>query len=118
MTTQPLPSNFTADTFIVWALAQPNGSFELVQGEVIAMSPERAGHARAKLGIVSALASAISRAGLDCEAFTDGMTVRIDESTGKRVTSGGARYPFLEGTVPESTGFAAGQIDASDPTEL
>jgi Uma2 family endonuclease len=81
MTTQPLPSNFTADTFIVWALAQPQGSFELVGGEVIAMSPERAGHARAKLGIVSALASAISRAGLDCEAFTDGMTVRIDDST-------------------------------------
>lgn len=81
MTTQPLPSNFTADAFIVWALAQPQGSYELVRGEVIAMSPERAGHARAKLGIASALASAISRAGLDCEAFTDGMTVRIDDTT-------------------------------------
>ena len=81
MTTQPLPSNFSADAFLVWTLAQPGGSYELVRGQVIAMSPERAGHARAKFGIVSALASAISRAGLNCEAFTDGMTVRIDNST-------------------------------------
>jgi Uma2 family endonuclease len=28
-----------------------------------------------------ALGDAISRAGLECEAFTDGMTVRIDDST-------------------------------------
>jgi penicillin-binding protein 1A len=44
--------------------------------------------------------------------------VNVDERTGKRVTNGGVRYPFLPGTVPESTGFAAGQVDTSDPTEL
>lgn len=81
MMSQPVPSHFSADAFIAWALDQPQGRFELVRGQVVAMAPERAGHARAKLSIFNALASAIERAGLDCEAFTDGMSVRIDEST-------------------------------------
>jgi Uma2 family endonuclease len=60
---------------------QPRGRFELVRGQVVAMAPERAGHARAKGRIYRALGDAISRAGLECEAFVDGMTVRIDDST-------------------------------------
>jgi len=81
MTTHPAPDSFTADSFIAWALDQPRGRFELVRGRVVAMAPERAGHARAKLAMVNALGDAIARAGLDCEAFTDGMSVRIDEAT-------------------------------------
>ena len=81
MITQPVPSNFTADAFLAWAMDQPRGRFELVRGEVVAMAPERAGHARAKGSIYRALGDAIVRAGLDCEAFTDGMTVRIDDFT-------------------------------------
>lgn len=81
MTTQAAPSNFTADAFIAWAMDQPQGRFELVRGQVVAMAPERAGHARAKLNVVNALAAAISRAGIGCEAFTDGMSVRIDDLT-------------------------------------
>lgn len=42
----------------------------------------------------------------------------IDEATGRRVTSGGRSYPFLEGTVPESSGAGAGQITMQDVTEL
>jgi len=42
--------------------------------------------------------------------------VQIDEATGRRVTSGGRRYPFLEDTVPESTGIAAGQLTLEDVT--
>ncbi|MEQ1568978.1 MAG: transglycosylase domain-containing protein, partial [Myxococcota bacterium] len=38
----------------------------------------------------------------------------IDEATGRRVTSGGMSYPFLEGTVPEGTGLAAGQVSIED----
>ena len=45
------------------------------------MSPERAGHARAKGSIYRALGDAIAASGLGCEAFPDGMTVRIDDST-------------------------------------
>ncbi|MCB9682237.1 MAG: transglycosylase domain-containing protein [Alphaproteobacteria bacterium] len=43
----------------------------------------------------------------------------IDEDTGRRVTSGGRDYPFLKGTVPEATGYAAGQASLQDlATEL
>jgi Uma2 family endonuclease len=81
MTRQPDPSSFTADAFIGWAMQQPRGRFELVRGQVVAMSPERAGHTRTKGSIFRALWDAIARAGLGCEAFTDGMAVRIDGST-------------------------------------
>jgi penicillin-binding protein 1A len=39
---------------------------------------------------------------------------QIEETTGERVTSGGVSYPFLEGTVPEGTGHAAGQATMGD----
>lgn len=81
MTRQPDPSNFTADAFIAWAMDQPRGRFELVRGKVVTMSPERAGHARAKARAHRALEDAIAASGLGCEAFPDGMTVRIDDST-------------------------------------
>lgn len=43
----------------------------------------------------------------------------IDEATGHHVSSGGRSYPFLKGTVPESTGGSAGQVTANDVmTEL
>jgi Uma2 family endonuclease len=77
----PKRSDFTADEFIAWALEQPAGRFELTAGEIVAMAPERAGNVRAKLRAVNALADAIAAAGVDCEAMTDGMSVRVDERT-------------------------------------
>ena len=72
----------TADQFIAWAMQQPEGErYELVDGEVLAMAPERAGHTRAKLAIVDALRSAAGRAGLSCETFIDGLAIRVDEGT-------------------------------------
>lgn len=71
----------SVDEFLVWAPTVPE-RHELVDGVPIAMAAERAGHARAKLALVNALREAIARAGLPCEAFTDGMTVRIDEHNG------------------------------------
>jgi Uma2 family endonuclease len=70
----------TADEFIPWAMGQPK-RYELVEGEVVAMSPERAGHARAKYRIWTALREALRRGGLPCEAFGDGVAVRIDAKT-------------------------------------
>ncbi len=70
----------TVDAFLAWAETR-EGRFELLRGRVVAMAPERARHVRVKLNIAIALRSAIERAGLDCEAFGDGMTVRIDEGT-------------------------------------
>ena len=81
MTTRPQPQSFTAEAFIAWAAEQPRGRFELLRGEVVAMAPERAGHARAKARAHRALTDAIAQAGLGCEAFPDGMSVRIDGGT-------------------------------------
>ncbi len=38
----------------------------------------------------------------------------IDEKTGRRVSGGGASYPFVKGTVPESSGLRAGQVAIED----
>ena len=81
MTQQEPRITLTADAFVEWAMEQPAGRFELLRGEVIAMAPERVGHARAKRNVLLAFHSAVSSARLGCEAFADGMAVRIDEST-------------------------------------
>jgi Uma2 family endonuclease len=78
---QPRQSDFTADEFIAWAMEQPEGRFELDNGVVVAMSPERIGHGRAKNRTLRALEVAIAARGLGCEAHPDGATVRIDDRT-------------------------------------
>src|SRR5688500_12660530 len=78
----PARRRMTADEFLDWAMAQPEGvRYELVAGEVAAMAPERASHARAKVAVFDALRAAVAAAGLPCEAFIDGIAVRIDEAT-------------------------------------
>ncbi len=79
MSVQPKP-RMTVDEFLAWAEEQP-GRYELVDGEVFAMSPERVGHARTKYRVQSALQRAIARSGLACEMLPDGITVRVDDST-------------------------------------
>ncbi len=78
---QPRQTDFTADEFIAWTLEQPTGRFELSNGIVVAMAPERANHNQAKLNTAIALRGAIGAQGLACRAMTDGMTVRIDDRT-------------------------------------
>src|SRR3954452_13728797 len=70
----------TADEFIPWAMNQPK-RYELASGEVVAMSPERAGHARAKALAWRSLSDALRERALPCEAFSDGMSVRVDTRT-------------------------------------
>ena len=71
----------TREEYYRWAEAQPHGRFELVDGEVVAMAPERVAHLRAKLASVLALRQAIASAGLPCEALPDGATVEVGEDT-------------------------------------
>jgi Uma2 family endonuclease len=76
------PRPMTVDQFLSWALTQLDGPrYELVDGEVVAMAPERAVHARRTARIWRALTDAVDGAGLPCEALPDGMTVKIDEHT-------------------------------------
>jgi Uma2 family endonuclease len=78
----PARSRMTADEFLDWAMAQPEGArYELVTGEVVAMAPERAVRGRAKVAAFDALRAGVVEAGLPCEAFVDGMAVRVDETT-------------------------------------
>jgi Uma2 family endonuclease len=76
------PRRMTADEFIAWAMEQPEGErYELLAGEVVAMSPERTGHGRAKGNAYVALREAIRARGLPCEAFVDSVSVRVDDDT-------------------------------------
>ena len=78
----PARRRMTADEFLDWAMAQPDGArYELVAGEVVAMAPERASHGRAKVAVLDSLRAAVAAAGLPCEAFIEGMAVRVDDTT-------------------------------------
>ncbi len=68
----------TVAEFLAWTSAQPRGRYELVRGEVVAMAAERALHNRVKAAVFRVLDDAVQRAGVPCMAFTDGMTVVID----------------------------------------
>jgi Uma2 family endonuclease len=76
-----LPSSpVTVDAFLDWSASQP-GRHELFCGQIYAMAPERAGHAKIKFAVQTDLARAIKSAGLTCHMLPDGMTVRIDDTT-------------------------------------
>jgi Uma2 family endonuclease len=67
------------DEFLAWADAQAHGHYELVDGEIFAMSPERARHNLVKLAAALALRDAVRGARLPCTVFTDGISVVIDD---------------------------------------
>lgn len=69
------------DEFRRWAELQPTGRYERINGEIVAMAPERGVHLRLKAAVWLALRSAIATAGVPCEALPDGATVEIDELT-------------------------------------
>lgn len=78
---QPRQAEFTAEEFIAWALEQPAGRFELDNGVVVAMAPERVSHGIAKRNVLIALHNAIGARGLACQALPDGMSVKVNERT-------------------------------------
>ena len=67
--------------FLAWAEAQPQGRYELVNGEVVVMAPERVRHNLVKLAVARALGDAVKRANLPCTVFTDGVGIVINENT-------------------------------------
>ena len=70
----------TVAEFLVWAEAQAEGRYELVDGEVQRMSPERVRHNLGKAEIWFTLKAAVRAAGLANTAFTDGMSVVINDA--------------------------------------
>ncbi len=76
------PLRFTSrEEYRRWAEAQPRGRFEWVDGEVVAMAPERVAHARTKARVWRALEDAIEEACVPCEALPDGITIEIGDHT-------------------------------------
>jgi Uma2 family endonuclease len=71
----------TVPEFLAWAETQENPRYELIDGQPVAMAPERSEHVRAKRYAANALEAAIRSAGVVCEAFVDGLAVAVDGST-------------------------------------
>src|SRR5712692_10128382 len=74
-----VPRRMSVAEFLDWAERQPKGRYELVDGQVIAMSPERNRHVLVKRSVANALGSVVTRAQVDCTVFSDGATVVIDK---------------------------------------
>ena len=94
----------TVDEFLTWAEENP-GRYELVDGEVLGMAPQRLVHAHAKYAIQTALLAGIGKAGLPCDMVPDGATVRVSETTAYEPDA-------LVYCGPEKPG---GDIEVSDP---
>jgi len=68
------------DEYRRWAEQQPTGRFERIDGMVVAMAPERLGHADRKALVWLTLRQAVAEAGLPCHAYPDGVTIEVDDS--------------------------------------
>jgi len=75
------PGRMAAEEFLLWAERQPSGRYELYDGEVVAMAPERASHAQLKLQMTVSLLRAVHEAGISCQVFPDGMAVKLPDDT-------------------------------------
>ena len=75
------PTILSRQEYRRWAEAQQRGRYERVEGEVIAMAPERGAHLRVKAAVWLALRQAIAAAGVPCQALPDGATVEIGDGT-------------------------------------
>ena len=70
----------TARAFVEWSERQ-DGRYELLDGTIMSMAAERLIHAQTKFAVANALAGAIAEAKLPCQAFVNGMAVRVDDTT-------------------------------------
>ncbi|MDX2204449.1 MAG: hypothetical protein NW223_16985 [Hyphomicrobiaceae bacterium] len=72
------PAALTVPEFLAWVKDRP-GRFELHDGQVVAMAPERVGHAATRFAAQRALLDAGAAAKLDCHVLPDGGAVHIDD---------------------------------------
>jgi Uma2 family endonuclease len=72
----------TVDDYVAWAATQAEGArTELINGQIVTMSPEQVTHNRVKGSVYLALRRAVADSGLEAEVFTDGVTIPIDTHT-------------------------------------
>jgi Uma2 family endonuclease len=80
MTTLP-KQRMKVPEFLAWANEQLDSNYELVDGEVVAMAPERLRHILVKAAVYRVLDEAVKAAGLPCTVFPDGAGVVINDNT-------------------------------------
>lgn len=73
-----LPTGLDVDAFLEWYKSRP-GRYELHEGAVYAMAPERVWHASTKLAVHLALVAAVKKAGCDCHVLPDGVAVHVSD---------------------------------------
>jgi Uma2 family endonuclease len=74
-----LPRGMNVAAFLAW-VQNRRGRYELHDGTVVAMAPERLGHIDVKSNAHIALRGAIKSAGVDCHAVADGIAIYVSES--------------------------------------
>ena len=79
--TDPWPNlPMSRDEYRRWAEQQRTGRFERIDGMVVAMAPERLGHADRKALVWLTLRQAVAEAGLPCHVYPDGVTIEVDDN--------------------------------------
>ncbi len=86
-------STMTPEEFLLWA-EQQDEDYEFVDGRLIAMGRDRAGHNVTKRAAVRALEDAIRRAGLSCTPYSDGIAVRTSTGVIRRPDASVDCSPF------------------------
>lgn len=75
-------SNLTVEQFLA-AYEGVAGRYELVDGDVLKMAAETVRHVRLKGRVFRAMAGAIEASGAGCEAFQDGVSVKVSGKTAR-----------------------------------
>jgi Uma2 family endonuclease len=95
----------TVADYLVWGDAlEERRRTELINGQIVTMSPENAAHNRIKGAVYLTLVQAVKARDLPCEVFLDGMTVPIDTHTAYEpdvLVHRGAPIPPRQLTVPD-----------------
>jgi Uma2 family endonuclease len=82
MSTTSLPKGrMKVAEFLAWSERQPDDRYELVDGEIVAMTRDTVRHNRAKLAAYRALDDAVRAAGLPCVTLVDGVGVVVNDKT-------------------------------------
>lgn len=82
MNTNTLPkARMRVDEFLAWSERQSDDRYELVDGEIVAMTRDSVRHNRTKTAAWRALDDAVRAAGLPCVVFVDGVGVPINDRT-------------------------------------
>ena len=72
----------SADEFFTWSESWGEGErYELIEGDAVRLQSERVSHSERKANIWLALRQAIQVGGLDCRAFPDGVSVKVNDRT-------------------------------------